>query len=84
VKRGMGSDDITGNEKLKYMRYRELTTRKLENVEAQLKTLRFMVNRGEPIQEFIKIIEHTEDILSDVKSLIQQEPLSPGEGFGLQ
>jgi hypothetical protein len=66
------------------MRYRELTTRKLENVEAQLKTLRFMVNRGEPIQEFIKTIEHTEDIISEAKSLIQQEPLSPGEGFGLQ
>lgn len=66
------------------MRYRELTTRKLENVEGQLKALRFMVNRGEPIQEFLKTLEHTEGIISDVKSLIQQEPLSADEGFGLQ
>jgi hypothetical protein len=43
-----------------------------------------MVNRGAPIQEFIKTIENTEEILAEVKSLIQQEPLSPEEGFGLQ
>jgi hypothetical protein len=66
------------------MRDRELSTRKIENIEAQLKALRFMVNRGAPIQEFIKTIENTEEILAEVKSLIQQEPLSPEEGFGLQ
>jgi hypothetical protein len=66
------------------MRYRDLTTRKLENVEAQLKALRFMVNRGEPIQTFLNTLEHTEELISDVKSLIQQEPLSTDEGFGLQ
>jgi hypothetical protein len=66
------------------MRYRELTTRKLEHVEGQLKTLKFMVNRGEPIQEFINKLNYTEEIISDVKSLIQQEPLSPEEGYGLQ
>ena len=66
------------------MRYRELTTRKIENIEGQLKALRFMFNRGEPIQNFLTTIEHTEGILADVKSLIQQEPLSADEGFGLQ
>jgi hypothetical protein len=43
-----------------------------------------MVNRAEPIQEFLNTIEHTEGILAEVKSLIQQEPLSQDEGFGLQ
>ena len=66
------------------MRYRELTTRKIENIEGQLKALKFMVNRGEPIQHFLNTIEHTEGILAEVKSLIQQEPLSADEGFGLQ
>jgi DNA-binding FrmR family transcriptional regulator len=66
------------------MRYRELTTRKIENIEGQLRALRFMVNRAEPIQEFLNTIEHTEGILAEVKSLIQQEPLSQDEGFGLQ
>ena len=66
------------------MRYRELTTHKIENIEGQLRALRFMVNRGEPVQEFLNTIEHTENILSEVKSLIQQEPLSHDEGFGLQ
>ena len=66
------------------MRYRELTTRKLENVEGQLKALRFMVNRGASIDEFLKTLEHVEEIISDAKSLIQQEPLSADEGFGLQ
>jgi hypothetical protein len=66
------------------MRYRELTTRKIENIEGQLKALKFMVNRGEPIQDFLNTIEHTESILAEVKSLLQQEPLSADEGFGLQ
>jgi hypothetical protein len=66
------------------MRYRELTTRKIENIEAQLKTLRFMVSRQQPIEEYFDTIEATEEMLYEIKSLIQQEPLSPEEGYGLQ
>jgi hypothetical protein len=66
------------------MRYRELTTRKIENIEAQLKTLRFMVSRQQPIEEYFNTIDTTEEMLSEMKSLIQQEPLSPDEGYGLQ
>lgn len=66
------------------MRYRELTTRKLENIEAQMKNLKFLVNRGGTQEDFIKTIEHTEEIIAEAKSLIQQEPLSHDEGFGLQ
>jgi hypothetical protein len=66
------------------MRYRELTTRKLENVEAQMKNLKFIVNRAQPIEEYLKAIESVEETITEVKQLIQQEPLSPEEGFGLQ
>jgi hypothetical protein len=66
------------------MRYRELTTRKIENIEAQLKNLRFMVSRQQPIEEYFDTIEATEEMLAEIKSLIQQEPLSADEGYGLQ
>lgn len=66
------------------MRYRNLTTNKIENLEAQLKSLRFMVNRGQPVQNFLQTLDKSEEILSEVKALIQAEPLSPEEGFGLQ
>jgi hypothetical protein len=66
------------------MRYRELTTRKIENIEAQLKNLRFMVSRQQPIEEYFNTIDVTEEMLAEIKSLIQQEPLSADEGYGLQ
>jgi hypothetical protein len=66
------------------MRYRELTTRKIENIEAQLKNLRFMVSRQQPIEEYFNTLDTTEEMLAEVKSLIQQEPLSAEEGYGLQ
>jgi hypothetical protein len=66
------------------MRYRELTTRKIENIEAKLKTLKFIVNRAQPIEEYLKTITELEETVAEVQSLIQSEPLSADEGFGLQ
>jgi len=66
------------------MRYRELTTRKIENIEGKLKALKFIVNRAQPIEEYFKTIDELEETIAEVKSLIQSEPLSADEGFGLQ
>ena len=66
------------------MRYRELTTRKIENIEGKLKTLKFIVNRAQPIEEYLKTIAELEETVAEVQSLIQSEPLSADEGFGLQ
>jgi hypothetical protein len=66
------------------MRYRELTTRKIENIEAKLKALKFIVNRAQPIEEYLKTIAELEETVAEVQSLIQSEPLSADEGFGLQ
>ena len=65
------------------MRNRELATRKIEKVEGQLKTLIGLVNRGEQIDTFLRMIRETEEVLEDLKSIIQREPMSPEEGNGL-
>lgn len=66
------------------MRYRELITNKIELIEGQIKSLHFIVNRGQPIEEYNKVLVHMEVVLSDIKSLVLSEPLSHEEGYGLQ
>ena len=61
------------------MRQRDIIVNKLETLEARLKSLEFMVRRGSPIPEFLKTIENSTEILSDVKAMIDREERSPGE-----
>jgi DNA-binding FrmR family transcriptional regulator len=61
------------------MRNRELTIKRVEQIEGKLKTLQFMVQRGGNITDFIQEIKKTEDILSDLKSIIEREPFSSNE-----
>ncbi len=56
------------------MRYRKIVTNKIESLEGNLKTLRRMVQRGEPITEFIKVIDQAEEKLNQVQEYIQKEP----------
>ena len=48
------------------MRYRELTTRKIENIEGKLKALKFIVNRAQPIEEYLKTIAELEETVAEV------------------
>lgn len=61
------------------MRNRDLFFRKLEIIENDLKALKFMVNRGQPIADFVNKINSMEDVIFDLKSAIEREPLSPSE-----
>jgi hypothetical protein len=61
------------------MRNRNLFFNKLELVENNLKVLKLMVNRQQPVRDFIDKVTSIEDVVSDLKSMVEKEPLSPSE-----
>jgi|TARA_R100001509_G_scaffold158756_2_gene124369 hypothetical protein len=61
------------------MRNRELIIRRLENVDAILSNLKRIVNTKEPVKTYQENINKAQDILDDVKSMIEREPISPSE-----
>jgi hypothetical protein len=61
------------------MRNRNLISNKLDNLEAKMKTLKFIVSRGEPIQTFLDVVTQSEELISELQDLIDREDLSPNE-----
>lgn len=61
------------------MRSREYLFKKIEHLEARLKTLHFLTQRGSTKGEFRAEIEIAEEILSEIKSVVEREPMSPSE-----
>lgn len=61
------------------MKARELINKKLGQIENRLKTLTFMVNRGSNVREFVTEIRNTEELLNEVKDIIEREPRTPNE-----
>lgn len=61
------------------MKNRELVIRRLEQLEGSFKTLNFYVTRGEDINLFLSEIRKSEDTISDLKSIIEREPMTPNE-----
>ena len=53
--------------------------RRLERIESNLEKMNLVLKRQGSREEFEEVIQDIRDILSDAKSFIQQEPLSPGE-----
>ena len=53
--------------------------RRLERVEGIISKMEFGIKRGTTVEEFENLIREMKDSLSDAKSFIQQEPLSPNE-----
>lgn len=62
---------------------RQLLFTKIENIEAQLKTLERIVKQGEPISTYTDTISKLRENLDDIRTMINREPLSPSEGNGL-
>jgi alpha/beta superfamily hydrolase len=63
------------------MRNQELVDKRFTQIEAKLKTLKFILSRpGASAGEFNKVITETEDIVSDLKALIERDktPLRNG------
>ena len=62
------------------MKYREHIQNRLEASQASLKKFKFWINRGGgDIKEMTHSIEECHDIIEDIKSIIEREPIAPNE-----
>ena len=61
------------------MRNRSLMQKKMETIESILINLQRIVNTQEPVEVYRNNIEKGLEIIEDVKSMIEAEPLSPNE-----
>jgi hypothetical protein len=61
------------------MRNRNLMQKKIETIESILTNLQRIVNTQEPVEVYRNNIEKGLEIIEDVKSMIEAEPLSPNE-----
>lgn len=61
------------------MRNRNLYFAKIESIEGKLKALQMMVKMGQPVEEFIRVMQEAEELLQDVKDMFNREPVTPNE-----
>lgn len=58
------------------MRNRDFVIRKLENLEGTLSTLEHLVKTQQPIQQYQVNLDKAKDLVEEIKSFIEVEPLS--------
>jgi hypothetical protein len=61
------------------MKYRDQVNIKIQKVENDLKVLRMIVQRQEPIKVYIETLSKTEDHLEELRGLISIEPVTTNE-----
>jgi hypothetical protein len=61
------------------MRNRNLINRKLDNLEATLKTLQGIVNRQAPIESYRANIVKAEGIVDELRGMVEAEPMASNE-----
>jgi len=61
------------------MKNRDIIMRRLEKAEGLVAKMEFGVKRGTTVEEFEVLLNEMKDVLSDAKSFVQQEPISPNE-----
>ena len=61
------------------MKYRKQVIDKLEKLDSSLKTLRRMVNRQEPVSEFLRVLEECEEKIDTLETIIRTEPVTDYE-----
>jgi hypothetical protein len=61
------------------MRNREMILRQLERVDNSMKKMKFYLNRGESVDNYKKEIELVENMISEVKSMIEREDMNANE-----
>jgi hypothetical protein len=61
------------------MRNRESMQRKIDVLESTLINLQRIAQTREPLETYTKTIRKGLDIIDDLKSIIESEPLSPNE-----
>jgi len=61
------------------MRNRSLMQKKVEFLESTLINLQRIVKTKEPVEVYLQNIEKGLEVVEDIKSMIEAEPLSPNE-----
>ena len=61
------------------MRNRSLMQKKMETLESILINLQRIVKTQEPIDVYVQNVQKGLDVVEDLKSMIEAEPLSPNE-----
>ena len=61
------------------MRNRNLMQKKVEYLESTLINLQRIVKTKEPVEVYLQNIEKGLEVIEDIKSMIEAEPLSPNE-----
>jgi len=61
------------------MRNRNTVLKKVENIEGKLKQLKFCVQRGAELNEYLDTLTLAEEELSELKAFIEREPMSAEE-----
>jgi|694.fasta_scaffold19941_3 hypothetical protein len=61
------------------MRNREMILRQLERIDNSMKKMKFYLNRGESVDNYKKEIELVENMISEVKSMIEREDMNANE-----
>ena len=61
------------------MRNRDLITRKLDQLETTLITLEQIVNRQEPIEIYKSNLSKAQNLIEEMKSMVEMEPMSNNE-----
>jgi hypothetical protein len=61
------------------MRYRNIVLDKATVLDAKLKQLETIVQRQQPVSDFMKTINDARAIVEDIQSYVEREERSPGE-----
>lgn len=61
------------------MRYRDQVNIQLDILENNLRSLEQIVQRQQPIKEYLETIEKTKQVLEQIKGLISIEPVTNSE-----
>ncbi len=61
------------------MRYRNIVLDKTIVLEAKLKNLETIVQRQQPVSDFMKTINEAKDIVSEIADFVEREERSVGE-----
>ena len=61
------------------MRNRNIMNSKLDNLETTLINLQRIVNTQEPIESYRANIIKAQGLLSDIKDIVESQPISPSE-----
>jgi hypothetical protein len=66
-------------DKKNVMKNREIIMRRLEKAEGMIEKLSFYLHRGGTKEQVEEVLIILKESIDDVKSFVQQEPLSPNE-----